>query len=104
MTTWDKAPIRFAGCLLLRLAAAATQECVCWTVISFHFSWNKLMFSRLRADSRGANKSLKTVGISHAPEAALPACSCRRLAPPLWVKINIVIHDINRKKSKQCLM
>jgi hypothetical protein len=52
-------------------------------ILSFHFSWNKLMFSRLRADSHGANKSLKTVGISHALEAALPACSCRRLAPPL---------------------
>jgi hypothetical protein len=37
----------------------------------------------LRADSHGANKSLKTVGISHALEAALPACSCRRLVPPL---------------------
>jgi hypothetical protein len=41
--------------------------------------------SCLRADSHGANKSLKTVGISHAQEAALPACSCRRLAPPLAV-------------------
>jgi hypothetical protein len=36
----------------------------------------------LRADSHGAHKSLKTVGISHAKEDALPACSCRRLAPP----------------------
>jgi hypothetical protein len=42
--------------------------------------------SCLRADSRGTNKSLKTVGISHALEAALPACSCRRLAPPLSEK------------------
>jgi hypothetical protein len=31
------------------------------------------MFSRLRADLHSANKSLKTVGISHALEAALPA-------------------------------
>jgi hypothetical protein len=37
----------------------------------------------LRADPHGANQSLKTVGISHAPEALLPACSCHRLVPPL---------------------
>jgi hypothetical protein len=36
----------------------------------------------LRTDSHGANKSLKTVGISPALEAALPACACRCLAPP----------------------
>jgi hypothetical protein len=41
----------------------------------------------LRADPRGANKSLKSVGISHAQEAALPACSCRRLAPPFGVAV-----------------
>jgi len=45
--------------------------------------FKKTRNSCLRADSHGANKSLKTVGISPAQEAALPAGSCRRLAPPL---------------------
>ena len=46
-----------------------------------------------RADSRGANKSLKTVGIPHAPEAPLPACSCHRLAPPLPPLSSAVMSD-----------
>jgi hypothetical protein len=45
----------------------------------------------LRADSHGANKSPKTVGISHALKAALPAGSCRRLAPPL--DVNIIVRE-----------
>jgi hypothetical protein len=51
--------------------------------------------SCLRADSHGANKSLKMVGILPVQEAALPAGSCRLLAPPLEEEINGQIRQQN---------
>jgi hypothetical protein len=92
-SVFDKFPIFYEVRILIvaaALRATATAE------LSYRFSalsWRSdhqcrwRLYDRdivaLRADSHGANKSLKTVGILPAQEAALPAGSCRRLAPPL---------------------